>query len=94
VKASRETALSRFQRHAATQALLEPFGAALAATGRPALMARVRDGVFCELAEDAGAEPAFAELDAGALSADLFALGARPRARQGATLGDRSVLAV
>jgi len=89
VKTSRETALSRFQRHAAPQALLEPFGAALAATGRPALMARVRDGVFCELAEGAGAEPAFAELDGGALSADLFALGARPGARQGATLGDR-----
>jgi len=60
---------------------------ALAATGRPALVARVRDGVFGELAEAAGTEPAFADLDAGALSADLFALGTRPGLGHWAGLG-------
>ena len=58
------------------QVLLEAFSAALAATGRPPLVARLRDGVFEELARAAGSAPAFAALDAGALAADLFALGA------------------
>lgn len=58
------------------QALLQAFSAALAATGRPPLVARLRDGVFGELAAAAGSAPAFAALDMGALGADLFALGA------------------
>ena len=58
------------------QALLEAFSAALAVTGRPPLVARLRDGVFGELAAAAGSAPAFAALDTGALGADLFALGA------------------
>ncbi|KAK9837267.1 hypothetical protein WJX81_002616 [Elliptochloris bilobata] len=62
----------------ALKVLLEPFSAALASTGRPALVARLRDNVFGELAQAAGGEPAFAALDSGALAADLFALGARP----------------
>ena len=58
------------------QTLLEAFSAALAATTRPPLVARLRDGVFGELAAAAGSARAFAALDMGALGADLFALGA------------------
>lgn len=68
------------KRRAALQALLQPFSAALAATKGPALAARLRDGVFGELAQAAGGGAAFAALDAGALAADLFALGADPSA--------------
>ena len=64
------------QVHMLLQALLEAFSAALAATGRPPLVARLRDSVFGELAAAAGSAPAFAALDTGALGAELFALGA------------------
>ncbi len=60
------------------QAVLEPFCAALAATKRPALAARLADGVFGELQQqqkEGGSASALQNLDAQALAARLFELG-------------------
>lgn len=64
------------------QAVLEPFCAALAGTRRPALAARLQDGVFGELlTRTSGAAPPgvgapLAALDLRALGGRLFDLGA------------------
>lgn len=56
------------------QALLEPFCHALARTQRPALMARLQDGVFGELLKAADSE-ALTNLDMQKLASTLFDLG-------------------
>lgn len=56
------------------QALLEPFCRAAAHTKRPALLARLQDGVFGELLQ-AGSAGALANLDMRSLGTKLFDLG-------------------
>ncbi|BDA40606.1 probable ribosomal RNA processing protein 1 homolog B at N-terminal half [Coccomyxa sp. Obi] len=64
----------------ALQALLEPFCLAAAHTKRPALLARLQDGVFGELLQT-GNSGALANMDMRALAARLFDLGAQPEVR-------------
>ncbi|CAL8467083.1 g6619 [Coccomyxa elongata] len=64
----------------ALQALLEPFSLAAAHTKRPALLARLQDGVFGELLQT-GNSGALANMDMRALAARLFDLGAQPEVR-------------
>ncbi len=56
------------------QALLKPFCLAAAHTKRPALLARLQDGVFGELLQT-GNSGALANMDMRALDARLFDLG-------------------
>ncbi len=56
------------------QALLEPFCLAAAHTKRPALMARLQDGVFGELL-GVGSSGALANMDMRTMGARLFDLG-------------------
>ena len=56
------------------QALLEPFCIAAARTKRPALLARLQDGVFGELLQ-IGSTGALANLDMRTVAARLFDLG-------------------
>ena len=60
--------------------MLEPFCASLAGTKRPALAARLQDGVFGELLarSSAGGDAPLATLDLRALGGRLFDLGAPP----------------
>ncbi len=56
------------------QALLDPFCLAAAHTKRPALLARLQDGVFGELLQT-GKSGALAHMDMRVLAASLFDLG-------------------
>ncbi|PSC72643.1 Ribosomal RNA processing 1 B [Micractinium conductrix] len=65
-------------------ALLDPFCQALAATTNPALIYRLRQGVFSPLVEEVaqgGEDGALRRLDAGELAEHMFALGAKPETR-------------
>ncbi|KAK9916211.1 hypothetical protein WJX75_000105 [Coccomyxa subellipsoidea] len=64
----------------ALEALLEPFCIAAARTKRPALLARLQDGVFGELLQ-IGSTGALANLDMRTVAARLFDLGAEPEVK-------------